>query len=80
MQEYRRIQKILKAVKALRQLQEMLKNLRDAAKQRELLREFRNENEGFLKELSPEELEEVREKADFDPAAWEKILHELFDS
>lgn len=77
MKEYRRLQELLKMIRSLRQLRETLENIRDIRKQRELLNSFREENEDWLRRLSPEELEEVREQANYDPKAWEEVLRQL---
>lgn len=65
-EELRRITELLKLLKALKGQQEIV--------------QWIEENKEVLRSLSPEELEDLREKADYDEEAWQEILKQLLPS
>ena len=60
----------------LRRLSELMKHLKGIQKQQELLR-WLQEHRELLRQMSPQDLEEVREKAEYDEEAWQEILRQL---
>ena len=74
--ELRRIQQIMRLLQELKRLQEFLKGVRPESKEDEVegwLREHRELFQG----MSKQDLEQVREKADYDKDAWKRIVDEL---
>ncbi len=62
----------------LRRLTELLKTLKTLQSQREII-EWIQENKEYIRSMSPEQLEEIREKADYDEEAWQEILLQLLN-
>jgi len=62
-----------------KQLQRLLKILKllKTLKQGQAAQEELNEHRDLFLSLNPQELADVREKADYDPAAWQEILKQF---
>lgn len=60
----------------IRRLTELLKMLKTLQSQQEIL-EWLRENKDLIRGMEPEQLEELREKTDYDEAAWEELLRQL---
>lgn len=62
----------------IRRLTELLKTLRTLQTQQEIL-EWLRENKEYIRGMAPEQLEEIREKADYDEEAWQEVLRQLLN-
>jgi len=60
----------------LRRLTELLKTLKTLQSQQEIL-EWLRENKEYIRAMEPAQLDELREKADYDKEAWEEVLRQL---
>lgn len=62
----------------LRRLTELLKTLKTLQSQQEIL-EWLRENKEYVRAMEPAQLDELREKADYDKEAWEEVLRQLLN-
>jgi len=62
----------------LRRLTQLLKMLKTLHSQQEIL-EWLRENKEYIRSMEPAQLEELREKADYDKDAWEEVLRQLLN-
>lgn len=75
--EIRRLNELLKSLRELKGLQETLKTIKDINGQRKLLAQWIRDHREDFSHLSDEDLETLREKADYDKEAWREILRQL---
>ena len=76
LKETKRLTEIAKLVKDMKRLKEILACVDNARKERELELWLR-EHKDALDHMSSRDLEEIREKADYDKTEWQKLLGQL---
>lgn len=60
----------------LRRLTELLKTLKTLQSQQEIM-DWLRENKEYVRAMEPAQLDELREKTDYDKDAWEEMLRKL---
>ena len=74
--EIRKIQKLLKTLRELNKLKQMLKKLKRGM-QADEIGSWVKEHQADFAQLSDQDLQMLREKADYDEDAWQEIVRAL---
>ena len=74
--ELSRIQKALQAINDIQKLRQVIDSLQNARQARDFI-DWLSRNKEHFKSFPEEELERVREKAQYDEEQWRRILKQL---